>query len=367
MAKQEQVTGDGSSSQQAGRDIINVGPTYNEIQQIFHDLMKGELAIARLEAQAEMNRRLEHFADKLIPALIDKNISADEFSKPEVQLFVHETQRRYLESGQDEPSEITIDLVTQSLGESPGSPRGLIFKEAAKIASSINLQTANFISLLFILTRTKKTFDVKIAPGSNQFDLERTAISLVDHVEADLKLLLPVSHPSQTDKDYLRMIGVLEANQFSSFDPETYIKQYADSFPKPLNGLEVGEMIALGAKEDEFAWIGTERTHALFVPKAQIDFTTFSFDKLVANPGKSDRDWITNTQWQARIQEKGGPIVEDAILQAASSNETFLQIKQMHSEGIIGREFLTPIGLALGLSNARRLGKKLDDRIWFPN
>ena len=367
MPKQEQTTGNNSQSQQAGRDVINVGLSYTDVHHIVHDIMRGELAIANRNAQDEMARRLEFFADKLIPALVEKNIAAERFAKPEVQLFVHETQRRFLESGREEPSQMTIDLVTRTLGETPGSPRELIFKEAAKISSSINFHTANFVSVLFTLTRTKKIFSFEIKSQVCNFDLQANLKGLVQLFESDLKKLLPIPDLSPTERDYLIMVGILDRQSFKQFSPEDYVKNHTNDLPKPLTKAEVEELLRMGAKQEEFTWILPDKEHAYVVDGSQVDFSSFSLNALSPHAEKPNSWWRSDAKWQARIKETGGAIVEAALSRAAAESEVFSNLSQLHSKNIIGHEFLTPIGMAIGLSNLRRLGLSYDDKIWFPD
>jgi|GEM_PF-6758242 len=367
MAKQEQTTGDNSTSQQAGRDIINVGLTYADVHRITHEIMKGELAVAIRDAQDEMARRLEFFAEKLIPALVEKNISAERFSKPEVQLFVHDTQRRFLESGSEQPSEMTIDLVTKTLGETPGSPRELIFKEAAKISSSINSQTANFISLIFLLTRTKKTGTLQIPRGADTSYLRSALAKFVAAIEIDLQKLFPLPKISQTERDYLVMIGVLQRQPLSKYKPDQYLYQHTDVVHSPLTKTEVQKLLSAGADDADFVWLGPDKTYAVAANTSSQTFSVFSSNVSSQPSSSSPPSWQSHSVWQAKKDQPGGPVVEPILAELTANSSVFQNLRELHSNNVIGAELLTPIGVAIGLSNLRRLGLTLDDKIWFPD
>lgn len=366
MSKQSQNIGDNSTAHQAARDIVYNGVNYSEVRDICHNIMKGEIAIARLEAMDEMNRRLEHFSEKLIPALVQKEVSADEFKKPEVQLFIHDTQRTFLESGKSEPSAVTIDMVTKTLAEKAGSPRQLIFKQAATISAKINEPTANFISLLFILTRTKKNLKIPIDGNRQAIDLKHFIRPLIDNMLQNLKKIYPFPTITPIEKDYLRMIGVLSESELTRSTPKDYLMQSAESFHQPLTKNEVEELLTLGAKDSDFRWLAPEAKLAWIADPTLLDFTNTNFIVLSDGAYQTKNNWRNTQRYKDLISRTSGQLIKDTMLEIAESEPLWNETLEWHRKGKMGGAILTPVGVAIGLSNAIRIGISLDDRIWFP-
>lgn len=160
----ELTVGDGGTSYQAGGDIINNGPSRQEIQEIALDVYRANALELRGIAEDIALGRAERITKDFLSRLMEENPAAvKNLSDPDVQSVMFEAQKEYARSGEEDLAKVLVDLLTDRAAETERTLRTLVLNEAIMSAPKLTEQQRRAIALVFILRYSRWTGNSKTA------------------------------------------------------------------------------------------------------------------------------------------------------------------------------------------------------------
>ncbi|MCA2245002.1 hypothetical protein JF781_21845 [Mycobacterium sp. WUMAC-067] len=155
---QEQEGGDGSTNNQAGRDVNvhhhHYGVTEARVREIAVELWQNNAP--RLTAEA--NDTYDGRAMKMTTEIITKTVQVDpdlleRFNDPRAQVALLKAQQAYGETGDEELAAILSGLVVAQVAESARTRQEIVAREAIECAPRLAAQHLNALVVIVLLTR----------------------------------------------------------------------------------------------------------------------------------------------------------------------------------------------------------------------
>lgn len=153
--KKEHRVGDNSShNNQAGRDIIITGLSYNEAKEIALDVYHANFYKLSLEVKELVDSRAQEFIDDYIEKAVQKKISMDEFKNPDYQYIFYKAQESYIRNGKADLKD-TLQYILLKRAEVPDfSLKQIVLNESIEVVHKLTSAQIDIITILFILNHT---------------------------------------------------------------------------------------------------------------------------------------------------------------------------------------------------------------------
>jgi len=154
ISKQEQKSGDNSSNVQA-RDIITIGITYSYARQIAEDVFNSNFLKLSTDAANVAHERADKFIEKYLEKLQKTHPQAIESSSdPDMQYALFVAQREYARSGNDDLSDVLVDILVARANEQQRSLLQIVLNESLTTAPKLTENQFDILSLIFIIRYT---------------------------------------------------------------------------------------------------------------------------------------------------------------------------------------------------------------------
>lgn len=159
---QEQSGGESSTNLQAGRDIVHVGMSHDEVKTIALDVFHANFLELRGVAEEVAIGRAEKITNEFLSKLATEAPRATaNFSDPDVQRTVYAAQREFACSGEEDLGQVLIDLLVDRVQQEDRNLRALVLNEAISAAPKLTERQRCAIAVVFLLryTRMSETID----------------------------------------------------------------------------------------------------------------------------------------------------------------------------------------------------------------
>jgi hypothetical protein len=155
---QELNTGDGGTNYQAGGDIINNGPSREEVQEIALGVYRANALELRGIAEDIAFARAERITTDFLNRLMEEDpASAKNLADPDIQSVMFTAQKEYARSGEEDLAATLVDLLADRTAETDRSLRTLVLNEAILSVPKLTEQQRRAIGLVFLLRYSRWT------------------------------------------------------------------------------------------------------------------------------------------------------------------------------------------------------------------
>jgi hypothetical protein len=354
MSRQEQQVEAEGIALQAGRDlVVRLGPTAQEFAQLMVELGK-QLATFNAEGQAKVEQRLSEFRDEVLKEFANGTAAAPEALRdPDFQAVLADAQRNYVRNDDEEVAASLINLISERSQQTSRSRVSLSLNAAVEVMGALTGQDVATLTSLF---HTRRAIVVTSRP-------EDVFAYLGRHVSIHVSQL-PANSGSL---DYLVTKGCITYNQFSSIAfPELVQRAY---------GCALADGFTLDELTQQVQGVGKERLLPLLSPVAGPQSPMFNFSLQASSQPELYR---FNLQSVDKVKETAlesglGQPMADALHGFATSRQwspdrvgeqmfkaqpALERFAELWTVSGMGSYSLTPLGIAIAHSNARRLFKE---------
>ncbi|WP_426996322.1 LPO_1073/Vpar_1526 family protein [Pseudarthrobacter sp. N5] len=155
---QELTAGDGGINYQAAGDIINNGPSRQEVQDIALGVYRANALELRGIAEDIAFARAERVTNDFLNRLMDKDPeAAKNLADPDIQSVMFEAQKEYARSGEEDLAKVLVELLADRTIETERSLRTLVLNEAISSVPKLTEQQRRAIGLVFLLRYSRWT------------------------------------------------------------------------------------------------------------------------------------------------------------------------------------------------------------------
>lgn len=342
--KTEQTAGDGGQNYSAtGNIVINNGIDEKRAREIVHEMMRSEIISLSEEAKQEAEKRSRDFEDKFVARIEKFEGGYESLSRPEIQFSLLEAKRNYAQSADDASCDVTIEMIADYIGKDATEASNPIFREAISVAPKLNERLLDVLTTLFLLTNTNTAPPSYIEKGFSTYSIMKIRWDRISP-------LINVSNTNSIEFQILDTYRIVSRNPISDFTYNRFAKSQCSILPKPLNSKQVEEF-SQKYNFNPFVEVA-HNIHFLF-PVSEI---------------KKNHPNLPATLWDG-IDDIKNDINNESPdeNQSAAIFNTLDKSDQVSSffDSISGGWSITPVGLAIALSNLKKRGLSLDDRIWL--
>lgn len=161
---QDLTAGDGGTNYQAGRDIVNNGPSRQEVQEIALGVYRANALELRGIAEDIAFARAERITNDFLNRLMEKDPdAAKNLADPDIQSVMFEAQKEYARSGEEDLAAVLVDLLADRAVETERSLRTLVLNEAITSVPKLTEQQRKAIGLVFLLRYSRWTGNTQTA------------------------------------------------------------------------------------------------------------------------------------------------------------------------------------------------------------
>lgn len=249
----------GSNTTQIGVQNNYEGMTPEQACQLSINLFMENFPKLENIAREIAEKRANEFCQEAIQKIVKKGINDfSSFADPDVQYALYEAQKNYARFGTTEMLTTLTELVAKRINHNSDFVLKVAIDKALEIAPLLNPRQLNFLSLLFMCTKTK-SIDIKTIQ-----DL-KSRLDLYVHLWGDADF---------DSRDYLNMLGCLQmrinnmvrylANEYNL--PQAEVENICPEQIKKLSGdyttSHIGTILAItnsevnhGFKLDPKIWV----------------------------------------------------------------------------------------------------------------
>lgn len=159
VGKNSQQGRDGSTLQQAGRDlIIRNGVSASDALEIAKHVVQGELTLYESRARQVIDDRLHEFREELVERIVSfspEDLNA--FADPDVQAALLEAQKAYARSGRVEVKRSLIDLISARCSVEAGNLQAVVINQAIETVQKVTSRGIIALALGFVVTHVVNT------------------------------------------------------------------------------------------------------------------------------------------------------------------------------------------------------------------
>lgn len=191
----KQASGDGSTSAQAGRDLIVVqGNSLSEVQEFVREAIAANALEMRKVAAEVFDERVGLFSEKLVERAVDNPELVSATSDPDMQSVLIDAGLGFARSGDEDLADILVDFLADRSKEEPRSLLAVVINDAVVTAPKL---TDGEIAILTLYWRLVLT--VNHAVNSPQ--------ALADFVRTDIVPLVPFLPRGEASYLHLQSLG----------------------------------------------------------------------------------------------------------------------------------------------------------------
>jgi len=355
--RQDQRVGEGATAIQAGNDVhIHQGVSATQIAEILQVNMQ-MIEQYRLEARDEVKRRLGDFEDKMQKQFADHQSSNSEsFKDPDFQYVVHEAQKAYVRTADEDVGETLVKLLAQRSLIKDRNISSLVLNEAIEVAGKVAKPELSMLSLAFMLYYVQyQITDPNLILGA----LSRSINKFID----DISL-------GDSSYGYLAGLGCLTIENFVSREiPQVLTAMYSGAFNAGFNVNELKAALDGDADAVQLAFKELIGANGIFSslftlanPGASLSPTEimnvrykFRFPNAAALSAEIER--LNIKKWEANILGlqannawPSGQIVDELKMVVPK----FDKLEHIFDKTNFKKITLTAKGIALAHSNARQ-------------
>ena len=193
----------GSNATQIGQQINNYGMTPEQAFQIVMDLFNQNFPKLQALAKETAEKRANEFCQEVIQKIVNNGIQDfSSLADPDVQYILYEAQKNYARFGTSEMLSTLTELIAKRVVHDNEFILKVTIDKAVEIASLLSPEQLNYLSLLFMCTRTSTT-----------------SIKTLESLEKYLKgLVAIVGIVDFSYSDYLNMLGCLQIGIYDAVD-----------------------------------------------------------------------------------------------------------------------------------------------------
>lgn len=151
--KQENENINSSNVIQAGRDVnISCGPSYNDVKEICHDVVREEINSASNFAIERFKSNIEAYAEQFMNKLKNEQNSMDliqKFKIPELNFILHDSIRSYAYVEDKEQKEIIVETMIERLRKEETNVEKFIIDDVISVLPRLNKRLGLVLVAMF--------------------------------------------------------------------------------------------------------------------------------------------------------------------------------------------------------------------------
>jgi hypothetical protein len=326
--------------------VINNGPSIQEIELIVRAILAAEFEKYRSEALETVNARIEYFESTLMAALEKTDTSnLESMRDPDNQMNLITATKGFARSGDETLADILVNLLMKRFEAENQSVVASVLNDAIEVASKLTRQELAILSLHWRLTRTV------------QFDITNLD-SIAEYFQ---KEVLPFIDDFKGTPTYVHHLEYLSLLFVEPFTGSKFGSILASSYP----GIYTQGFEASAVPEVLQAHISNRR---VFIPclrnqsKLQINASSAQMVENLAKETKLE-DHVEVLQNLLKYELLAPEEIEKELSAIDPKISTFIQ---QWNKSDICRTRLSPVGIAIAHANYRRLnGLAADLNIWI--
>lgn len=155
MTGQDQKASFGATALQAGRDVvIQHGMTSEQMTQIMVSMAR-TLSIYHAEAKQEVDVRLASFREELLKVFAEPGKANPEaFRDPDFQYLLNDSQKTFARSGDEAVRDTLVDIIARRSLETTRTRLALTLNDAATKAANLTVNEFAALSLIYVARHT---------------------------------------------------------------------------------------------------------------------------------------------------------------------------------------------------------------------
>lgn len=193
MGNKNEISAGDSSLNVQGRNVTINGLTYLEARQIALDVFRSNFYQLSEEASNLALKRVETFTDKVIEKLqSEQTLLLDSMKDPDMQYVLYNSQIAYARSGDEDLSEVLINLLVERANTTERTLKQLVINESLAVVPKLTDNQLNLLSLILLFYRSRnpymKSFEfleyyikVFVSPFINSLSVEETNFSHLEY------------------------------------------------------------------------------------------------------------------------------------------------------------------------------------------
>lgn len=193
----------GGTTTQIGQQNIYNGMSPERACQMALDLFNQNFPKLQAIAKETAEKRANEFCQKVIQKIVKNGINDfSSFADPDVQYTLYEAQKNYARFGTSEMLNTLTGLVTKRIKHDDEFVLKVAIDKALEVAPLLSQEQLNYLSLLFMCTRTSTS-----------------SIKTIKNLELYLRGLVAIAGiVDYSSSDYLNMLGCLQTGIYNAVD-----------------------------------------------------------------------------------------------------------------------------------------------------
>lgn len=193
----------GSATTQIGQQNIYNGMTPEQACQMALNLFHQNFPKLQAIAKETVEKRAHQFCQEAIQEIVDSGVqSFSSLADPDVQYILYEAQKNYARFGTSEMLNTLTGLVTKRIEHDNEFVLKVAIDKALEVAPLLSQEQLNYLSLLFMCTRTSTS-----------------SVKTIESLESYLKGLVAIAGiVDYSSSDYLNMLGCLQIGIYDAVD-----------------------------------------------------------------------------------------------------------------------------------------------------
>lgn len=334
--RQEQSGGEGSTNLQAGRDIVHVGMSHDEVRTIALDVFRANFLELRGVAEEVAIGRAEKITNEFLSKLGTEAPGATaNFSDPDIQRSVYAAQREFACSGEEDLGQVLIDLLVDRVQQDDRNLRALALNEAISAAPKLTERQRCAIGVVFLLRYTRM-------PGT----IDASAI-IEARFRGQLLTLPSIEGLHGMDMQHIEYVGAGTVSMSRVSLGDALLRTQTGAFTRGFTEDEMPDALRKFERRDRFV-MNSYRDPARFQLAVA---ATEDVDKLLTDVKEQDvRDAILSARTLGQLSADE---VKSEVLARAPEAAALVDVWESTS---LKNLTLTSVGIALGHAYWRRFG-----------
>lgn len=346
MPRQEQSGGDDSQNLQAGRDLtVYVGPTLEEFREVALDVYRSNFLELRGVAEEVALGRAEKITREFFRELQDRRPEAlHSAADPDMQRSLYNAQREYACSGEEDLSQVLVDLLVDRAGQTDRGIETVVLNEAINAAPKLTSDQRAALAACFLVRYTRY-----VGPGTldDYFKI---------NIEKNLALLatdLPTKVSAYQHIEYVGAgsisMGQISLGESIGSDKGFFTRGFArEEILEPLRDLADDSRVFVPCLRDS----GRLQLNMVHAEEAE---------PLAAAIGRPDL--VPTLQQQLNVGAMSGPEVEAELVERVPGVADLVTVWR---DSVLKNLTLTTVGIAIGHGYWRRVtGSTAPLSIWL--
>lgn len=344
---QKQEGGDSSTNYQGQVVTVYQGISYKDAKEIALDVFKSNFLELKNEAAVVAKQRAEEITETFLEKLNERSPAAiNEFEKPALQDALFTAQKEYAKSGDKELGDLLVDILVDRANSPTRNMMQVVLDEALSTAPKLTIEQLDTLSLLFLLTHTRRLTINNLATFNDY--IIKYISAFADNLTSE-----------RSSYNYIEYLGCghVRAGDYWQLENnllQTYKAIFQKGFSKEEFELEVGPVDEYGA----------------FLIPCFHDVQKFQFNRINDKELNEAFDQANITEEMKgklkAIYNKSTMALNEVRNYIISLDDRMKKVFDVWENSVFKKMELTSVGVAIAHANYRRkIGETMDLSIWI--